>query len=266
MTAPSQSAAFDNFRGCSPTLNQNIGPRGTAHQTYKYYMIYGGPKAGVYRDQSLAAEVAQSTKQWNPKGFHDEHTVNENWMFMCQNAHTHSPDELRPFVSPFPAQASTQHVPSQPQTVDREVRDSPATTSRRNDLPAAPNAFSNAELIRMLTVKAAPFPHTSSRSHTADKVQASKSSSAEGLKSSGGFRSMGLSSKPPPVTPGSSMKQVKAPVSKSAAKPSLQHRPQKFLNYEANCKEESSLHETFRPSPSPMWSYLDRTLLTSSAR
>ncbi|KAK7439154.1 hypothetical protein VKT23_014782 [Stygiomarasmius scandens] len=219
MTAPSQHAAFDDFRGCSPTLFNSIGPRGTAHQSYKYYMIYGGPRAGIYRDQSLAAEVAQLTKQRNPKGFNDEASINENWIFMCQNAHTHSPDELRPFVSPFPVQPSAQRVSSEPQP----SRDLPTPTPAQNNPSAVQQTFSNAELIKMLTEEAAPFPHTPSR--------AGKSLLTGALKSSGGVGgTMDSSSKPPPVTSGSSRKQGKTPVSKSAAKPPLSYSPQKFRN------------------------------------
>ncbi|KAK7435537.1 hypothetical protein VKT23_019588 [Stygiomarasmius scandens] len=67
------------FLGCSLTLDTNISPNGIARQNFKYYLILGGAHAAIYRDQSLASELARTSHQREPKGYNDEEAVGAMW-------------------------------------------------------------------------------------------------------------------------------------------------------------------------------------------
>ncbi|KAK7434253.1 hypothetical protein VKT23_010569 [Stygiomarasmius scandens] len=94
------------FLGCSPTLDTNISPNGIARQNFKYYLILGGVHAAIYRDQSLASELARTSHQREPKGYNDEEAVGAMWRFNCSRVHKHPPHKLRSYVSPFPTATS----------------------------------------------------------------------------------------------------------------------------------------------------------------
>ncbi|THU94809.1 hypothetical protein K435DRAFT_798645 [Dendrothele bispora CBS 962.96] len=104
------------FLGCSPLLNTSLGPTGKAGQNYKYYLILGGPKAGVYVDQKLASLLARNSSQKEPKGYNDKNLINHTWTYYCQETHEHSPDQKEPYRSLFVSDQSN-HVESQ-DTID----------------------------------------------------------------------------------------------------------------------------------------------------
>ncbi|KAK7433940.1 hypothetical protein VKT23_020468 [Stygiomarasmius scandens] len=99
-----------SFRGCSPKLFTDLGPLGTSGFKFKYYVINGGPYAGIYYCQKTASALAKKSSQSEPKGYHEyqQQLINDVWMHHCSKIHDHPPSEMLPYVDPF---AETQDMP-----------------------------------------------------------------------------------------------------------------------------------------------------------
>ncbi|THU87723.1 hypothetical protein K435DRAFT_867003 [Dendrothele bispora CBS 962.96] len=146
----------ESFRGCSPSLFRVVSPSGVARQNFKYYLLEGGPEAGVYLDQRVASARARETKQREPKGYNKEQALIDDWMFLCTEVHKHSPQELRPFVNPFATgEGHQEHTEAV-----RPLPHQPPATPDRREKPTFGNTDLVSELIGRLSTEAAPFPHT----------------------------------------------------------------------------------------------------------
>ncbi|THU75710.1 hypothetical protein K435DRAFT_880304 [Dendrothele bispora CBS 962.96] len=149
------TSTVENFRGCSPSLFRVVSPSGVARQNFKYYLLEGGPNAGVYLDQRVASGRARDSKQREPKGYNTEQALIDDWMFLCNEVHKHSPQELRPFVDPF----LTGQEHQEPREAVRPLPQQPPATPDRREKAMFGNTDMITDLIGRLSTEAAPFPH-----------------------------------------------------------------------------------------------------------